>query len=33
MLPPDSFLRQVPHALEASPRLILDCAGWVVIRS
>jgi hypothetical protein len=30
MLPADSFLRQVPHALEANPRLILDCAGWVV---
>jgi hypothetical protein len=30
MLPPDSFLRQVPHALEANARLILDCTGWVV---
>jgi hypothetical protein len=30
MLPPDSFLRQVPHALEAGPRFILDCAGWSV---
>jgi hypothetical protein len=30
MLPPESFLRQVPHALEAGARLILDCAGWAV---
>jgi len=30
MLLPDSFLRTVPHALEASSRLILDATGWVI---
>jgi hypothetical protein len=30
MLLPDSFLRTVPHALEASSRLILDAAGWAI---
>jgi len=30
MLPSDSFLRMVPHALEAGPRLILDAAGWAI---
>lgn len=30
MLPEDSFLRQVPHALEPKARLILDAAGWAI---
>ncbi|WP_063994302.1 hypothetical protein [Bradyrhizobium sp.] len=30
MLPPDSFLKQVPHALESRARLILEAAGWAI---
>lgn len=30
MLSPDSFLRQIPHALEPRARLILESAGWAI---
>jgi hypothetical protein len=30
VLPPDSFFRQIPHALETRARLILEAVGWAI---